>query len=179
MVRFKNSRNSNTYSYSRGISLHLACCRYIVVEVNPTRSDEKNPKLEIKPYSLQAAILEKLEQLHGDFGLAAVRLGFTNPMFYINVVTQKSTKYCNPHTRVAYMRVRHGPHKLVTSSLPLVNRVHKTTVTLKLLYTGASLRHCNKFLEKYQKTQLQKLWPKLKTEEDKNFMREAFMKLGS
>jgi hypothetical protein len=55
-------------------------------------------------------------------------------------------KYCNVYTRVAVVRARHGPHRLVASCLPLVTQLEQIPVSLKTLYTGATLMQCNKFL---------------------------------
>lgn len=55
-------------------------------------------------------------------------------------------KYCNEYTRVAVVRARHGPHRLVASCLPLVTQLEQIPVSLKTLYTGATLMQCNKFL---------------------------------
>jgi len=66
MVRFKN--------------------RYLVLEANPVDSKNK-AKFQMKPQALYSAIMEKIELLHGDFGLAAVKNGFLS-------------KYCSEKTQV-------------------------------------------------------------------------------
>jgi hypothetical protein len=49
-------------------------CRYIVTEVNPI-SVKHDAALVLKPASLYFAIIKKIQQLHGDFGIAATKTG--------------------------------------------------------------------------------------------------------
>ncbi|XP_047115813.1 ribonuclease P/MRP protein subunit POP5 [Schistocerca piceifrons] len=143
MVRFKN--------------------RYFAVEVNPTGKQQKAP-FYLNSYALQASILKKVEQLHGDFGIAAVQAGFT-------------AKYCNKWTRIAMIRTRHGPHRLVASTLPMMNDVSGHQITLHTLYVGATLQQCYRFVRRYQQRQLIKIWSVLKTDEERHAMETAVMDL--
>jgi len=59
-------------------------------------------------------------------------------------------------TRLVIIRCRHGPHTLVASALPFVNKIRKETVIGKLLYTGATIRHCHIFMLRRQKLLLDK-----------------------
>nr|CAD7437709.1 unnamed protein product [Timema bartmani] len=86
-------------------------------------------------------------------------------------------KYCNEKTRVAFVRARHGPHRLLASCLPLVNRIENHQVMLRILYTGATLRQCYKFIQKYQRLQLQRFWANLKTDKQRKEMEDAVMDL--
>jgi hypothetical protein len=52
----------------------LNVCRYFVVEVNPVQ-EKRDAALELRPASLYQSILKKLQQLHGDFGVAAAKSG--------------------------------------------------------------------------------------------------------
>jgi len=61
---------------------HLACsrtwiliiCRYFVVEVNPVH-ENRDAALVLRSASLYQAVMKKLQQLHGDFGVAAAKSG--------------------------------------------------------------------------------------------------------
>lgn len=122
---------------------------------------------ELKPLSLKSKIfhdtvLNKIQQLHGDFGSAAVRTGFL-------------TKYCNENTRIAIIRVRHGPHHFVTSALPFITKIGKLDIRLKTLHVSATLKHSFKFIQKYQRAYLDKMWSKLKTEEELKMLEAAVM----
>ena len=55
-------------------TLILIICRYFVVEVNPVQ-EKHDAALELRPASLYQAIMKKLQQLHGDFGVAAAKSG--------------------------------------------------------------------------------------------------------
>lgn len=132
--------------------------RYIAVEIQP-RSKSKR-YLHIKSPQLLSSLIHKIQYLHGDFGVAAVRSGLT-------------VKYYNEVTRIALIRVQHGPHQFVTSSLPFVTKLDENYVSICILYTGATLKQCYKFIRNYQMTQLTKLWSTLKTEEEKKKMEES------
>ena len=58
--------------------------------------------------------------------------------------------YANKDSRLVVMRCRHGPHTLLTSSLPFLSHVRKEPVVCRLLYTGATVRHCHMFMVKRQ-----------------------------
>ncbi|XP_071451156.1 ribonuclease P/MRP protein subunit POP5 [Hetaerina americana] len=128
MVRFKN--------------------RYIALRIDPNKLPS-NSVYKISSSALYHSILNKVQQLHGDFGTASIKVGF-------------SAKYCNELTRMAIIRVRHGPHKFITSTLPLVKEIDQEKVVIHTLYVGATLLHCNKFLQKYQRRKLEELWLHMK-----------------
>lgn len=122
---------------------------------------------EDKPLSLKSKIfhetvLEKIQQLHGDFGLAAVKSGFL-------------TKYCNENTRIAILRARHGPHKFVSSSLPFITKIGNLDVSLRTLHVGATLKQGFNFILKHQKAYLDSMWSKLKTDEERKNLEAAVM----
>lgn len=122
--------------------------------------------LHLAPAALHNTIMQKVQQLHGDFGVAAIRAGFT-------------AKYCNEKTRIAIIRIRHGPHKLVASVLPCVNSVDNKQVTVNSLYTGATLRQCHKFLVNYQQRKFDQFCVGLRSDEEKIAMKEALLNLSS
>ncbi|CAB3360202.1 Hypothetical predicted protein [Cloeon dipterum] len=141
MVRFKN--------------------RYLVLEVVPVESKNKR-KPQMRAQALYSALMEKVELLHGDFGVAAIRNGFL-------------AKYCSKMTQIAYVRVRHGPHKLVTSAVPLVTQLEGVLVSLRTIYTGGSVMQCNKFLRDFHIKQLEDALPLVKDEEQRKKVQEAFL----
>lgn len=120
--------------------------------------------LNLKPSSLYDAILRKVEQLHGDFGASAIKSGFV-------------AKYCNRSTKVAIVRVRHGPHRLVTSCLPLIDAIDGKSAHLDTLYTGATIRQCFKFILRHQQAKVDRFCAGLKTVEEKVAFKEASMNM--
>jgi len=52
----------------------LIICRYFVVEVNPVH-ESRDAALLLRSTSLYQSIMKKLQQLHGDFGVAAAKSG--------------------------------------------------------------------------------------------------------
>lgn len=112
--------------------------------------------------SFHETVMSKIQQLHGDFGIAAVRTGFL-------------TKYCNEYTRIAILRCRHGPHQFVTSSLPFITKIGKLDVNLRTLHVSATLKHSFKFIQKHQRAYLDKLWTNLRTDEERRNLEAAIM----
>lgn len=112
--------------------------------------------------SLYEAVMNKVQQLYGDFGVAAIRAGF-------------STKYCNEHTKVAVIRVRRGPHKFVASCLPCITTIDKRPVTVNTLYIGASIKQCFLFLKSYQQRQFDIYCKTLVTDDEKLALKDAIL----
>lgn len=131
------------------------------MEINSPLVPEHKP-LTLKAGVLQDAVLNKVQQMHGDFGVASIRSGFL-------------AKYCNENTRIAILRSRHGPHRFLTSSLPYVTKIGKLDVTLRTLHVGATLKHSFKFIQKHQRAYLDLMWSKLKTDEERKALEAAVM----
>nr|CAI5868273.1 unnamed protein product [Callosobruchus analis] len=106
--------------------------------------------------------MSKLQQLHGDFGVAACRGGFT-------------AKYCNEYTRTAVVRARHGPHRLVASSIPFIRVIDGKAVTVNILYCGATIRQCFKFLKNYQQKKFDEYYVTLKDEDERKALRQSIL----
>lgn len=121
-----------------------------------------NKPLFLKSNIFHDTLINKIQQLHGDLGVAAVRSGFL-------------TKYCNENTRIAIIRSRHGPHKFVTSSIPFITKIGKLDVRLNTLHVGATLKNSFQFIQKHQRTYLDTMWSKLKTDEERKNLEAAVM----
>lgn len=134
-----------------------------MIEIN-SESDKADIPLSLNPTSLQNAVFKKLQQLHGDYGVAAITIGFR-------------AKYCNEKTRIAVVRVRHGPHKLVASCLPCINTIDSKKVTLDTLYTGATLRHCFKFILNHQQKKVDEFCATITSEEERNIIKKSLLNL--
>ncbi|KAL0894147.1 hypothetical protein ABMA27_014180 [Loxostege sticticalis] len=135
--------------------------RYITVEIASPLVPDSKP-LNLRPKIFHDSVLNKIQQLHGDFGIASIRNGFL-------------TKYCNETTRIALIRARHGPHRFVTSSLPFITKIDKLDVRLNTLHVGATLKHSFKFIQKHQRAYLDSMWSKLKTDEERKQLEMAVM----
>lgn len=77
--------------------------------------------------SLFENLLENVERYYGDFGIGSIKESF-------------KVKYVNQGTKTVIIRVRHGPHRFLTSILPLVTNPHR----YQLLNTAATLKNCMK-----------------------------------
>ncbi len=108
--------------------------RYFLCEIQPNEGSASVNPLDLQESDLFYAVMQATEQMHGEFGAAAIRSG-------INV------KYCNKYTRITMIRVRHGPHRLVGSSLPFITKVGNQAVTFHGIYTGATIVKCFAFLK--------------------------------
>lgn len=122
--------------------------------------------VKLNSSAIFSSIMRRVQQLHGDFGTAAIKSGLT-------------VKYCNENTRVVLIRCRHGPHKLVASSLPVVNRIDSRSVRMDILYTGATIRQCFKFILEYQQRKFDEFCRNLKNDKDREELREAFLNIDS
>jgi len=117
--------------------------RYFLVEAERTRNIGKD-SVDLEPLdatdkNVSDALKGVIKDLHGDHGKASVSSSF-------------KVKYLNAQTRIMLIRAKHGgPDKIVSSSLPFLTKIEKETIVCRLLYTGATMRHCYKFLEKRQK----------------------------
>ncbi|XP_023934623.1 ribonuclease P/MRP protein subunit POP5 [Bicyclus anynana] len=141
MVRFKN--------------------RYVTIEILSPMIPDNKP-LSLKSKIFHDTLVDKIQQLHGDFGVAAVKTGLM-------------TKYCNENTRIAIIRSRHGPHRFVTSSLPFITKLGKLDVSLRTLHVGATLKHSFKFIQKHQRAYLDSMWATLKTDDERKALEAAVM----
>lgn len=104
---------------------------------NQPRAFQDAKPLNIPDGNLADAVKDLVQQIHGDFGRAAVTQGLR-------------TIYCNPETHLVLIQCRHGPHRLVASSLPFLTKIQDEKVIPRLIYTGATIKHCYKRMEKYQ-----------------------------
>ncbi|XP_020707772.2 uncharacterized protein LOC105685374 [Athalia rosae] len=138
MVRFKN--------------------RYVTIQVNDI--DEPDKPLAIKSIGLHNAIQRKVLQLHGDFGVSAIKSGF-------------NANYFNMHTRIALIKSRHGPHRFVVDAIRAVKIIDGRRVNLDILYIGATLKHCFNCIQKYQRHQLEKVWYTLRSDTERKNMENA------
>ena len=123
--------------------------RYFVVEFDRTQHvNHANHQFDLEPLNskdidVANAVKDKVQELYGDFGRASITVGF-------------KVIYANPTTRLVIIRTRHGPHRLVASALPFVTKIRNDGVVGRLLYTGATIKHCHIFMVKRQKIQLEK-----------------------
>nr|CAG4651437.1 EOG090X0GYO [Simocephalus serrulatus]SVE94587.1 EOG090X0GYO [Simocephalus serrulatus] len=121
MVRFKN--------------------RYFTVEVISLDSRSSSQPLALKKYEIIQTLLSTTEEIHGEFGAAAIRNGL-------------DVKYLDEKNRIIIIRSRHGPHRLLASSLPFLSKIGKRKIQLQGVYTGASMVQCFKHLKKYHQEKL-------------------------
>nr|SVE73907.1 EOG090X0GYO [Daphnia atkinsoni] len=143
MVRFKN--------------------RYFTTEIVPLDNAQTAQRLNIKTYDILNSVLAVTEQIHGEFGAAAIRNGL-------------EVKYCNESTQIAIIRCRHGPHRLLASSLPFLSSIGKKKVQLQSMYTGATLVKCFKFLKKFHQERINEALRLCRTEQEKKKVLETMSK---
>ncbi|XP_051153287.1 ribonuclease P/MRP protein subunit POP5 [Leptopilina boulardi] len=134
--------------------------RYFTLEI--TSAVNPNKPLILKTTALHHAIQKQVHYDYGDFGQAAINAGF-------------NAKYCNAQTGIALVKVRHGPHKFLLTSVPNIKKLGDHTVNVKILYVGATLRHCFLFVKKHQQKKLDEIWKSLKTDEQRQQMEDIFL----
>ncbi|ENN71360.1 ribonuclease P/MRP protein subunit POP5 isoform X1 [Dendroctonus ponderosae] len=130
--------------------------RYIVLEVNSNTSSNSidYTPLKLTDSALNHSLHVKMQQLHGDFGIAAIRAGL-----YV--------KYINELTKVAVIKCRHGPHTLITSVIPFITHIESHNVSCNILYVGATLRKCFSFIKLHQERKCDEFCAHIDSEEAK------------
>ncbi|XP_066962100.1 ribonuclease P/MRP protein subunit POP5 isoform X2 [Macrobrachium rosenbergii] len=103
---------------------------YIVIEVDLQHVREKK--------KLWDTLIETVQEMHGDFGHAAVERGFR-------------VKYTDEKTNIAIISTSRNTYPLVASSLPFVEKVGQSNVKIKTLNVSGSLKHCLLFVKKHHK----------------------------
>ncbi|XP_014203536.1 ribonuclease P/MRP protein subunit POP5 [Copidosoma floridanum] len=134
--------------------------RYLTVQVSLKNKGDQS--LNLKTNALHEAIHRKVWEMYGDFGTAAIKAGF-------------SAKYCNAHTRIALIKVRHGPHNFLLKAVPKIIDVGGKHVSVKIIYVGATMKHCFMFIKKYQTRKLESMWRKMESAKERKDLEEALM----
>nr|CAG4647511.1 EOG090X0GYO [Megafenestra aurita]SVE92739.1 EOG090X0GYO [Megafenestra aurita] len=129
MVRFKN--------------------RYFTIEVISLKGHEMSSK-QLKKFEILNSLMKITEELHGDFGAAAIRNGL-------------DVKYCDENTQTLIIRSRHGPHRLLASSLPFLSKIGQRPIQIRGIYTGASMVKCFKYLKRFHQEKLNEVLKSLNT----------------
>lgn len=133
MVRFKKRYFVVQFDREKDLfdaSLRKSSSKNTTQHFKPRAYQDPRP-LDIPDGVLAAAVKDIVEQMHGDFGRAAITTGLR-------------TIYCNAETHLALIQCRHGPHRLVGSSLPFLTKIHDEKVVPRLIYTGATIKNCFK-----------------------------------
>ncbi|XP_058791633.1 uncharacterized protein LOC131664500 [Phymastichus coffea] len=137
--------------------------RYITIQVS-TR-DKSDKAFNLKTTALHDAIKKKVKEMYGDYGEAASQAGF-------------SAKYCNSYTKIGLIKIRHGPHMFLLNAIPKINDLGGKLVTVKILYVGATMKHCFLFIRKYQRNKLELMWKELKSEKEKKDCEQKLMTMS-
>ncbi|XP_055531901.1 uncharacterized protein LOC129722477 isoform X2 [Wyeomyia smithii] len=116
--------------------------RYILVQLLCNNRSETDA-FELTSSHLTNFLRQKIEKYYGEFGIAS-----TLRLYVI---------YFNAKTRLCVIQTRHGPHRFVTSILPLLTVADKETVRYRTLYVGATLQQCQKFIARYQQEYVNKM----------------------
>lgn len=117
--------------------------RYILAEIW-TEQFKNKVKLPLKEKELKQAILDNVEELHGDYGVACIQAGFSIKMY-------------NAGTRMFIARVHRKFHSIVGSSLPFITSVGKIKLEIRTLHLTGTIRKALQFLIKYDKEKLTEL----------------------
>nr|SVE74530.1 EOG090X0GYO [Daphnia barbata] len=137
--------------------------RYFTTEIVPLDADRIRKPLNITTYDIVKSVLAVTEQIHGEFGAASIRNGL-------------EVKYCDNSTQIAVIRCRHGPHRLLASSLPFLSNIGKNKVQIQSMYTGATLVKCFKFLKKFHQQKIEEALEGCRTDAEKKKVLETMSK---
>uniref|UniRef100_A0A182QJD8 Ribonuclease P/MRP protein subunit POP5 n=1 Tax=Anopheles farauti TaxID=69004 RepID=A0A182QJD8_9DIPT len=115
--------------------------RYILVQIRCNDRAEGEP-VAIKSFEIYKYLMNELQRYYGEFGSAS--------MLYIKVI------YFNEKTHLCIIQAMHGPHRFITSILPLLKVAGSEPARYRTLYVGATLQQCHKFIVKYQQRYINK-----------------------
>ncbi|CRK97799.1 CLUMA_CG011178, isoform A [Clunio marinus] len=104
--------------------------RYILLQI---KSDKK---FKISTSELAGDFRRSIQKYYGDFGAASVQ--------------NLAVKYFNEKHKLVIVRLSHGPHKFLSSILPLSTKAGKELAKFQILYIGATIRQCKKYIVKHQ-----------------------------
>jgi ribonuclease P/MRP protein subunit POP5 len=133
-------------SYERKIQSSEECVTKKKQSQHKSKPGFKRALVDPRPLYLPDGVLtstlkDLVGQIHGDFGRASVATGLR-------------TIYSNAETRLCMIQTRHGPHRLIASSLPFLTKIKNEKIVPRLIYTGATVRNCYQKMLQYQKEQL-------------------------
>lgn len=96
----------------------------------------KDDASRVSSKSLALYLRRQVSKYYGDVGAATVK--------------RLLVIYFNAKTHLFIIRTLHGPHRFMTSILPLLTQVDDHMVRFRTLYVGATVQQCQKFVVKYQ-----------------------------
>ncbi|CAO1408993.1 unnamed protein product [Diamesa tonsa] len=123
--------------------------RYALVHIK----GNKNQNFTVSPLELFDYFKTNVLKYYGDFGMASVG--------------NLSVKYCDSDSKLLIIRVSHGPHRFLTSILPLLTVAGKESVVYQILYIGATIRQCKKHIIKHQHQFIGRTLGTMKSQHDK------------
>uniref|UniRef100_A0A182J4T4 Ribonuclease P/MRP protein subunit POP5 n=1 Tax=Anopheles atroparvus TaxID=41427 RepID=A0A182J4T4_ANOAO len=115
--------------------------RYILVQLRSNDKPEEE-ELFVTSRPICKYLEHQLEKYYGTFGAAS--------MLRLYVI------YFNAKTHLCIIQCSHGPHRFITSILPLLTTADTESARFRTLYVGATLRQCHKFIVKYQQRYINK-----------------------
>lgn len=115
-------------------------------------------KLKLSSAELADTIRKAVQKYYGDFGLASIG--------------NMSVKLINDKHKLAIIRVSHGSHRFFTSIIPLLNKVGKELATCRILYIGATIRQCKRYLADHQNDVIRKIISAFNDTERQAFLTE-------
>ncbi|KAJ6633858.1 NAD-dependent histone deacetylase sirtuin-1 [Pseudolycoriella hygida] len=158
MFTFSNVRNRDIKTKQNKNMVRVKY-RYIVVQIIP-EDDNKKGGLAFTDISIAQCIMKNVQKFYGDFGAATVRSGF-------------KCKYCNEQTRIAIIRIKHRPHRYVTSVLPLITTIGDHLAKFRTLYNGATIMHCQKFIVNFQRNYLDQTMKNISVGQQKELLKKV------
>uniref|UniRef100_A0A182NIM3 Ribonuclease P/MRP protein subunit POP5 n=1 Tax=Anopheles dirus TaxID=7168 RepID=A0A182NIM3_9DIPT len=115
--------------------------RYILVQIRCNNRSDSEP-VSIQSSAIYRYLAEQVERYYGEFGSAS--------LLFLRVI------YFNAKTHLCIIQTMHGPHRYITSILPLLTLAGSEPARYRTLYVGATLQQCHKFIVKYQQRYINK-----------------------
>jgi len=128
--------------------------RYILIQIKSEKA------IKLTAAELADTLRKAAHKFYGDFGLASV--------------SNLNVKLFYDRRKLVIIRASHGPHRFITSIIPLINKAGKELAQLRILYVGATIRQCKKFVLNYNNNVLRKIIGSFNSEaEKKEFIDEV------
>lgn len=134
--------------------------RYALCEV--VKPETKYSHIDVTSDEVYRAIKSSILDTHGEFGLAFL---------------QKSLKvtYMNIDTNIVIVRAPRDFFNLLASSLVFVNKIGSHKCFLKTIHVGGSIQACQKFVIRYHRDNMVRLFPNCTSQTQRAQVMESIM----
>ncbi|XP_005112800.1 ribonuclease P/MRP protein subunit POP5 [Aplysia californica] len=126
--------------------------RYALCEV--VTPGTQSSLLEINSQQVYSAVRNVILDTHGEFGLGSLQFSL-------------KVKYLNIETRIVIIRAERRFFHYLSSALVFVKKIGVHNAFLRTIHVGGSIRACQKFLIRFHRQNMTRLFPQCTTDEQR------------